>query len=50
MEDFNSKYTGEQIEGFLDQLNELELGNYATKTDVDNAIANAITNILNTEV
>lgn len=50
MEDFRSNYTGEQIEDFLDQLYDLALENYALKADVDTAIANAITNTLNTPV
>ncbi|MBO7283295.1 MAG: hypothetical protein J6U73_07875 [Alistipes sp.] len=50
MADYNSKYTGEQVEAYLDQLNDLALGNYATKNDINTAIAEAITNVLNTEV
>lgn len=50
MADFNSKYPGEKIEEFLDQVNELELGNYALKSDVTEAINTAIVSVLNTEV
>lgn len=50
MEDFESKYNGPQVEEFLDQVNELELGNYALKSDVAEAINTAIMSVLNTEV
>lgn len=50
MEDFNSKYEGDQIEKFLDLVNEMELGNYALKADVQEAINSAIIMTLNTEV
>lgn len=52
---YNSKYTGAEVEALLDkagntytktEANDL----FATKTEVDNAIANAITTTLNTEV
>lgn len=60
---YNSKYKGEEVEAKLDKVTELnvaarDLGvevedvvfEYATKDDVANAIAEAVTNALNTEV
>lgn len=49
MEDFNSKYTGEQVEGFLDQIANGEIGGVSQQY-VDEAITNAITTTLNTSV
>lgn len=46
----NSKYTGQEIETFLEQVDNLDMGNYALKTDVQEAIAEAITATLNTPV
>lgn len=52
---YNSKYTGAEVEALLDkagntytktEANDL----FATKTEVDGAIAHAITTTLNTEV
>lgn len=49
MVDYNSKYEGDQIEEYLDQLNDLNLGNFATKNDIDAAIAAAITTTINAD-
>ena len=45
MVDYNSGYTGEQIDNLLAKAQ-----NCATQQDIDNAIAEAITNALNREV
>lgn len=52
---YNSKYTGAEVEALLDKVGNTytktesdEL--FATKTEVNEAIANAITTTLNTEV
>lgn len=51
MEDFYSKYTGEQVEAILDSVANGEAGGGGVSQEyVDNAIANAITNTLNTAV
>lgn len=50
MEDFQSKYSGEQVEEFLDQIANGTTGGGVTEEYVNNAIANAITATLNTEV
>lgn len=47
MADFESKYSGEQVEEYLDQIAN---GDFATTTDINDAIANAITTTLNTAV
>ena len=60
---YNSKYKGAEVEAKLEKVDRLnvaakEIGvevedvvfEYATKNDVDNAIAAAITTTLNTEV
>lgn len=49
MADFNSKYTGEQVEEFLDQIANGEIGGVSQQY-VDDAITNAITTTLNTSV
>lgn len=49
MEDFQSKYSGEQVEGFLDQIANGEIGGVSQQY-VDEAITNAITTTLNTSV
>jgi hypothetical protein len=48
--DFNSKYTGEQVEEFLDQIANGTTGGGVTEEYVNNAIANAITRTINTAV
>lgn len=49
MEDFQSKYDGEQVENMLDQIANGEIGGVSQQY-VDNAIASAITTTLNTSV
>lgn len=46
MEDFNSKYTGAEVEALLDDVAE----NMATTDYVNTAINNAITTTLNTPI
>ena len=48
--DYNSKYTGEQVEKLLDQVASGGAGSGVTEEYVNTAIANAITATLNTEV
>lgn len=48
--DFTSKYIGEQVEGMLDAVNEVMPNKLCSQKYVDEAISNAITNTLNTEV
>jgi hypothetical protein len=50
MEDFESKYNGPQVEEMLDQIANGMTGGGVTEEYVNNAIANAITTTLNTEV
>lgn len=60
---YNSKYTGAEVEGLLDKTTDLNISavdlgesvedvelNYITQPELDTAIANAITTVLNTEV
>lgn len=60
---YNSKYTGQEVENAIDKVAELNVGivdandsiddpelEYITKTELDNAIAQAITKTLNTSV
>lgn len=60
---YNSKYTGEEVEGAIDKVQILNVAavdangeveepdiEYVTKIELDNAIAQAITTTLNTEV
>lgn len=46
---YNSKYNGEEVESLLDKVNNTQ-GDLADKEYVNNAIAEAITEVLNTEV
>lgn len=52
---YNSKYTGAEVEALLDKVGNTYTKTesddlFATKTEVDEAIANAITTTLSTEV
>ena len=61
--EYNSKYKVAEIEGLLDKTTDLNISavdlgesvedvelNYITQLELDTAIANAITTVLNTEV
>ena len=60
---YNSKYTGREVEEAIDKVEELNVAivdvgegveepelDYVTRTELDNAIASAITTTLNTAV
>ena len=60
---YNSKYTGREVEEVIDKVEELNVAivdvgegveepelDYVTRTELENAIASAITTILNTAV